>query len=158
VVAVAVVALDQVTKWWAVEALAGAPVEVVGSLQLRLVRNEASAFSIGGGSAWGPFVTLAALVIIAGLLWFLRSASGRLAAFAAGLVIGGAIGNLIDRAARSDRGFMGGGVVDFVDLGWWPVFNVADAAVVVGVILLLVTTLLPAREEPAAETDPSADG
>lgn len=53
---------------------------------------------------------------------------------------------------------MGGGVVDFVDLGWWPVFNVADAAVVVGVILLLVTTLLPVRDEPAAETDPGADG
>ncbi len=145
-VAVAVVVVDQLTKWWAIEALSDGPVEVIGSLQLRLVRNEASAFSIGGGSAWGPFVTLAALVIIVGLVWFLRSASGRLPADAAGLVIGGAVGNLIDRAARSDRGFMGGGVVDFVDLGWWPVFNVADAAVVVGVILLLVTTVLPSGD------------
>lgn len=147
VVAVAVIVVDQLTKWWAVAALTDGPVPVLGSLQLRLVRNEASAFSIGGGSAWGPFVTLAGFVIIAGLLWFLRSSSGRLAAVAVGLVIGGAVGNLIDRAARSDRGFMGGGVVDFVDLGWWPVFNVADAAVVVGVILLVVLTLLPPRSE-----------
>lgn len=156
-VAVVVIVVDQVTKWWALEALADGPVQVVGSLQLRLVRNEASAFSIGGGSAWGPFVTLAALVIIAGLLWFLRSASGRLAAVAAGLVIGGAVGNLIDRAARSDRGFMGGGVVDFVDLGWWPVFNVADAAVVVGVILLLGTMLFPGGDRSAAEAGDRTD-
>lgn len=156
-VAVLVVVFDQLTKWWALEALADGPTDIVGSLQLRLVRNEASAFSIGGGSAWGPFVTLAALLIIAGLLWFLRSASGRLAAVAAGLVIGGAVGNLIDRAARSERGFMGGGVVDFVDLGWWPVFNVADAAVVVGVILLLVTTLLPVRDQSTAGTGHSVD-
>ena len=148
-VAIAVVAVDQLTKWWAVEALDDGPIDVVGSLRLRLIFNEASAFSIGGGSAWGPLVTVAALVIIAGLLWFLRSASGRWAAVAAGLVIGGAIGNLIDRAARSDRGFMGGGVVDFVDLGWWPVFNVADAAVVVGVLLLLALSFLPTGDTSA---------
>lgn len=144
-VAVVVIVLDQLTKWWAIDALTDGPVEVVGPLQFRLVRNEASAFSIGGGAAWGPFVTVAGLVIIAGLLWFLRSTSGRLAAMSVGLVIGGAIGNLIDRAARSERGFMGGGVVDFVDIGWWPVFNVADAAVVIGVILLVLQTVLPAR-------------
>jgi len=156
-VAILVVATDQLTKWWALEALADGPVEVVGSLQMRLVRNEASAFSIGGGAAWGPFVTVAGLAIIVGLLWFLRSTSGRLAAVAVGLVIGGAVGNLIDRAARSDRGFMGGGVVDFVDLGWWPVFNVADAAVVVGVILLVVLTVLPPRGESADATKRSDD-
>jgi signal peptidase II len=151
-VAVVVVAADQLTKWWAIEALADGPVAVVGSLRFRLIFNEASAFSIGGGSWWGPIVTVAGLVIIAGLLWFLRSSTGRLSAVAVGLVIGGAVGNLIDRAARSDRGFMGGGVVDFVDLGWWPVFNVADAAVVIGVILLLVLSFLPSRES----SDPGA--
>lgn len=156
-VAVLVVAVDQLTKWWAVDALADGPVEIVGSLQFRLIFNEASAFSIGGGSAWGPLVSVAGLVIIAGLLWFLRSSSGRLSAVAVGLVIGGAIGNLIDRAARSDRGFMGGGVVDFVDVGWWPVFNVADAAVVVGVILLVVLTLFASSERPAAESDAGRD-
>lgn len=145
-VAVVVVALDQLTKWWALEALADDPIELVGSLRLRLVFNEASAFSIGGGSAWGPIVSVVGLVVIAGLLWFLRSSSGRWSAVAVGLVAGGALGNLIDRAARSERGFMGGGVVDFVDLGWWPVFNVADAAVVIGVILLVVLSFVPERE------------
>lgn len=145
-VAAATIVIDQLTKWWALEQLEDGPIDVVGSLRLRLVFNEASAFSIGGGSAWGPFVTLVGLFVIVGLLWFVRTTPGRLPAIAAGLVVGGAIGNLIDRAARSDRGFMGGGVVDFVDLGWWPVFNVADSAVVVGVILLLGVTLFGGRE------------
>lgn len=155
-VAVVVVVVDQVTKWWALNALADGPIGLVGSLQFRLVRNEASAFSIGGGSAWGPFVTVAGLVIIVGLLWFLRTAPSRLAAVAVGMVIGGAIGNLIDRAARSDRGFMGGGVVDFVDVGWWPVFNIADSAVVVGVILLVAISLRPVRSDSV--TGPGEDG
>jgi signal peptidase II len=144
-VAVSVVVIDQLTKWWAVEGLSDGEVELVGSLQLNLVRNYGSAFSIGGGSGWGAVVSIAGLVIIVGLLWFARSTTSRVGTVALGLVIGGAIGNLIDRAARSDRGFMGGGVVDFVDLQWWPVFNVADAAVVVGVVILLVTTLVGDR-------------
>lgn len=144
-VAVTVIVIDQLTKWWAVESLGDRDVEIIGSLQLNLVRNFGSAFSIGGGSGWGALVSILGLVIIVGLLWFARSTSSRVATVALGLVIGGAIGNLIDRAARSDRGFMGGGVVDFVDLQWWPVFNVADAAVVVGVIMLVVVTLVSDR-------------
>jgi len=146
-VAITVIVIDQLTKWWAVEQLADRNIELVGSLQLNLVRNLGSAFSIGGGSGWGAVVSLVGLLIIVGLLWLARSTTSRLGVVALGLVIGGAIGNLIDRAARSERGFMGGGVVDFVDLQWWPVFNVADAAVVVGVIMLLVVTL--AGDRPA---------
>ncbi|HBL09376.1 MAG TPA: hypothetical protein DDZ64_10035, partial [Acidimicrobiaceae bacterium] len=56
---------------------------------------------------------------------------------AVGVVVGGAVANLVDRALRSDDGFMGGAVVDFVDLQWWPVFNVADSAVVVGSIVIV---------------------
>jgi len=141
-VAAAVVVIDQLTKWWAVERLSDGRVELIGSLQLNLVRNYGSAFSIGGGSGWGGLVSILGLGIIVGLLWFARSMTTRLGLVALGLVIGGAVGNLIDRAARSDRGFMGGGVVDFVDLQWWPVFNVADAAVVIGVVILLVVTLV----------------
>ena len=60
---------------------------------------------------------------------------------AAGLIGGGAVGNLIDRAVRGDQGFMHGAVVDFINLQWWPVFNVADMGVVVGAILLVVAGL-----------------
>jgi signal peptidase II len=64
------------------------------------------------------------------------------AAVAVGLVVGGAAGNILDRLFRSGDGFLKGEVVDFIDLQWWPVFNVADAAVVIGGILLLVSTAL----------------
>ncbi len=63
-----------------------------------------------------------------------------LGAVAAGLIAGGAVGNLLDRAFRGDQGFLHGGVVDFIDLQWWPVFNVADACVVVGALLLVVAS------------------
>ena len=149
-----VLVVDQLTKLWAVERLPDGAIDLGGSLRLRLVFNEASAFSIGGGSSWGPLVSLVGLVLIVGLVWYLRSAHGPLPVIAVGLVVGGAIGNLIDRAARSDRGFMGGGVVDFVDLQWWPVFNVADAAVVVGVILLVGVTIFGPSGTPSADDGP----
>jgi signal peptidase II len=65
-----------------------------------------------------------------------------------GLVLGGAFGNLADRVFRDGSGFLGGAVVDFIDLQWWPVFNVADAAVCVGAVLLVLTA--------AREPDPSS--
>lgn len=147
-VALAVLVVDQLTKWWALSALADGPIDVAWGLQWNLVRNKASAFSLGGGSAWGPLVSVLGLAIVVGLLWMARSTTSRWGAVFVGLVIGGAIGNLIDRGARSDSGFMGGGVVDFVDVGWWPVFNVADAAVVVGIIGLVVVTLIGERVDP----------
>ena len=58
-------------------------------------------------------------------------------AVALGLVLGGAAGNLLDRLFREGSGFLGGGVVDFIDLQWWPIFNVADAAVTIGGLLLV---------------------
>jgi signal peptidase II len=63
--------------------------------------------------------------------------------------VGGAASNIIDRLFRSGSGVLGGAVVDFIDLQWWPVFNVADACVVVGGILLLVSSLFSARSETA---------
>lgn len=150
-VAGSVLVADQLTKLWAVAALEDGPVAVVGSLQFNLVRNEASAFSLGGGEWWGPLVSGVALVVVGILVWMARSATSRLLIVGLGLVVGGAVGNLIDRAARSRRGFMGGGVVDFVDLGWWPVFNIADAAITVGVIIVVGVTLLRGgRSSPAA--------
>ncbi len=67
---------------------------------------------------------------------------------AVGLIVGGAIGNLIDRAFRSDAGFLKGGVVDFIDLQWWPVFKIADAAIVVGGVMMFWFGLKSTQEEP----------
>ena len=62
-------------------------------------------------------------------------------AVAAGLITGGALGNLVDRAFRGDEGFLHGSVVDFIDVRFWPVFNVADSAVCIGAVLLVVFSL-----------------
>lgn len=151
-VAFAVIVVDQATKVWAVAVLADGPIELIGSLRLNLVRNYASAFSIGGGAGWGPLVSVVAVGVVGALLWMVRSGTSKLGAVSIGLVAGGAAGNLIDRAVRSDRGFMGGGVIDFVDVGWWPVFNVADTAIVVGVVVLVGVSLFGARNQPPGPT------
>jgi signal peptidase II len=71
-------------------------------------------------------------------------------AVAVGLILGGAAGNLCDRAFRAGDGFLGGAVVDFIDLQWYPVFNVADMCVVGGAVLLLIAT---ARDGRTADSD-----
>jgi signal peptidase II len=139
-VAAVVILVDQLTKWWAINHLQTRVIHVVWTLQLDLTRNTGAAFSSVSGR--GPLVGLVALVIVGILLWQGASVSGRLGSVALGLVLGGALGNLIDRAFRSGGGFMGGGVVDFIDLRWWPVFNVADSCVVVGAITLVAVMLL----------------
>ena len=136
-VAAVALALDQLSKAWAVERLGnGEIIDLVGSLRLRLTMNYGSAFSLADGR--GPLISLLALIVVAVLLRSGRHATRPTMAVALGLVLGGAIGNLIDRAFREGDGFLGGGVVDFVDLQWWPVFNVADSAIVVGAILLFI--------------------
>jgi signal peptidase II len=145
-VAAATLALDQITKAWAVEVLGdGRIIDLVGSLRLRLTLNFGSAFSLTDSR--GPLISALALVVVVVLLRTGRNATRPVMAVALGLVVGGAIGNLIDRAFRAGDGLLGGGVVDFVDLQWWPVFNVADSAVVVGAILLFVAQW----REPAPE-------
>ena len=136
-VAALVLAVDQLTKAWAVAALGdGRIIDLVGSLRLRLTVNYGSAFSLADGR--GPLISLLALAVVAVLLRTGRHATQASMAVALGLVVGGAFGNLIDRAFRVGDGFLGGGVVDFVDLQWWPVFNAADAAIVVGATLLFL--------------------
>ena len=144
-VAAVVVALDQASKAWALERLSGRePLHVLGSLQLALSFNSGVAFSLGQGS--GLTIVPIALVVVLVVVFAARKLSGRLAATAVGLVVGGAAGNLVDRLVRSHDG----AVVDFIDLQWWPVFNVADACIVVGGALLALTSLRrPADGAPA---------
>ena len=133
-VAAAVLALDALTKQWAVSALADGPIELFGSVRLALTHNKAGAFGLGG--AFVPFLAVGALVLV--LVMVVRgSATEKLPmALALGLILGGAFGNVIDRILRAP-GFLRGAVVDFVDVGFWPVFNLADTAITCGCVLLL---------------------
>jgi signal peptidase II len=137
-VALAVLVVDQLTKWWALENLVDGPIDLVWTLRLNLVFNRGASFSLGDG--FGPLIGVVALGVVVVLLWTGRTMSSLWGSIALGLVLGWALGNLVDRAFRSTDGFMGGAVIDFIDFRWYPVFNVADAGVVVGAILLMLVS------------------
>jgi signal peptidase II len=152
-----VVAADQITKSLAEADLRQGPVHLVGPLSLTLTYNRGSAFSLFTG--WAPLLAVVAVVLVV-VLAVLASRTRRLpVAVALGLVIGGALGNLADRLFRGH----GGAVVDFVDLRFWPTFNVADAAIVIGIVVLVILLWRrPATEGPprqaigVASTSPAA--
>ena len=137
-VAAALVAVDQLTKWWAVEALSqpSRTIDLFWTLRFRLLYNRGTAFSLTDDT--GPIVSLVAVVVVVVLLWWGRNQRSRLVLASYGLVVGGTVGNLLDRLFRAGDGLFGGGVVDFVDLQWFPVFNVADAALTIGIGLLVI--------------------
>jgi len=141
-VAAAVIAVDQLTKWWAVRTLDDHDIHVVWTLRLHLTRNTGAAFSSLTGR--GAIIGLVAIAVVGVLAWMGRGVATAAGAVALALVLGGAIGNLADRVA-------GGAVTDFIDFYvgtyHWHTFNVADSAITVGVILLLLDSLR--RERPA---------
>ncbi len=126
-------ALDQLTKVWAVAALSNRTIDIVWTLRLNLTTNTGFAFSAGAGL--GPLLALLVPIIVVVLWRFRRRVTGTFTGFALGLILGGAVGNLVDRLVRGD-GWGRGGVIDFIDFQFWPVFNLADAAIVVGVVVL----------------------
>lgn len=138
-VAVGTLVLDQVTKAWARSALADRDIDLVWTLRFRLLENHAAAFSLGAG--FGAWFAVLAVLVVGVLVWKGRSVDSRVGAIALGLIVGGALGNVMDRLVRAESGFLSGGVTDFIDLQWWPVFNMADMAVVCGAILLSITFL-----------------
>jgi signal peptidase II len=147
-VAAVVLVLDQLTKAWAVDRLSDdRTIDLVWTLRFNLVRNPGAAFSTGRGL--GPVLGVLAVVMVVVLLRIGRMSTSPLTTIATGLVLGGALGNLTDRVFRDGGGFLGGHVVDFIDLQWWPVFNVADMAVVVGGILLAFTFARAPESPPA---------
>ena len=138
-----IVLLDQVTKSWAVSALAdGHVIHVVGSLQFSLGFNSGFAFSQGQGM--GPVVGVFAIIAVLFLLRAVRKATTQISALALCAIVAGAIGNIADRIFRGE-GWLHGRVVDFIDVQWWPVFNVADSSITVGACALIAAMLMEAR-------------
>lgn len=136
--AVTVVAVDQLTKSWALRALDDGPVHVLWTLRLNLSFNSGAAFGLGQGLA--PLFMVVAIGVLVALVALGRTAATTpVTVLALGLVVGGAVGNLIDRFLRDHDG----AVVDFVDLQWWPIFNVADAAITIGALLFVVAARSP---------------
>lgn len=147
-VAVAVFLVDRVTKVWAVASLRDGPVDVIrGVLRFRFAENTGGAFSMFSSAPW----FFAAATIIVGGAIAATSFRARPApqAVAFGLILGGAAGNLFDRVTRGPR--LGGHVVDFIDLHVWPVFNMADAAIVCGAVLLAFSALGNRDRAPHAD-------
>ncbi len=144
----AVVAIDQLVKWWIIDWLAEPTgfVEVLPFFNLVMVWNRGVSFGLLGDADLAPYLMagVAGLVVIVLVIW-LAGVSERLLAASIGLIIGGALGNIVDRLVY-------GAVADFVDLhagGFhWPAFNVADAAITVGVAVMLIDGLLNRRGAP----------
>jgi signal peptidase II len=143
--AAGVIAIDQLTKQWALAELGDGPIDVIdGVLSLTLTYNSGGAFGLLQGL---PGFFLIATVVVVGviMIWARRLDDARLIV-PLGMVLGGGLGNLWDRLFRDTEGR----VVDFIDLHVWPVFNLADSSIVVGVVVIL---LLSAGAPRVAETE-----
>ena len=149
-----VVAVDQVTKALVVSDLReGESRRVIGGvLAWTLQRNPGSAFGLFRHFPV-VFTILAALIAFVIIVRAPR-VHDRLTGVALGLVLGGALGNLVDRIARPP-GVFRGRVIDFIDFHWWPVFNVADSAVVIGALLLLIASYRAKRRAKERERAPA---
>ncbi len=144
--------IDLGTKVWAVEVLSSrANVKVIGSfLQLTFVQNSGAAFGIGAGSTIiFTFFALAVLIIITRYALQITSKGW---ALVCGLVLGGILGNLTDRIFR-EPSFLQGHVIDWIQIPNWPVFNIADSAIVIAAVVAIILTIR--NISPITPTDPS---
>lgn len=137
-IAAVVVAFDLWTKKFASENFAGNPVQVIGDFfGFTYVENTGGAFSLFPNG--GEIIGVAAIVVTGIVIGAMFRPRAQLEMVALGLVLGGAIGNLVDRFARGER-LLDGPVIDWIILWEIPTFNIADSAVTIAVILLLFHT------------------
>lgn len=144
-VAIVAIVLDQLTKFWVVDGLGmqlGQTIEVSPIFDLTYTLNTGVSFGMfsGGGARWG--LTVFSILVAGGMIWWAMRAQRMLFAVALGLIIGGALGNVIDR-------ILVGAVIDFLDfsgLGFPWIFNIADSAISVGVALLILDSFLSERQ------------
>ena len=151
--AAAVLVLDQLIKHLVVSNLAGRPpLDVIGSfVQLRYTTNSGGAFSLLTGAPL--FFGVMAIVIIGGIVYAWRRTQPLSMLVVLGLILGGALGNLTDRLFRGNEGLLRGEVVDFVKVGIWPVFNLADSCIVVGGLLLAILLGRAERDQDQTPAD-----
>ncbi len=149
------VLLDQLTKVWAESTLTqGEPVQVLGDLlRLHLIYNSGAAFSLGTGST--GVLTVLASVIVAVLVWQVLKVRSLAWAIAFGLLLGGAVGNLIDRYFRAPSPGQGH-VVDFLRLPNFPIFNVADIGVTTAACLIVLLALRGFHPDGTRDRDDEA--
>ncbi len=146
-IAAVVLVADQATKSWVVADL-HQPVHLVGPLGLALEYNSGTAFSLFDGA--GTWLVPVVLVVLAVVAWFAWHARRTLLTVSYGLLVGGALGNLADRVLRGHHG----DVIDFITLSHWPTFNVADACITIGVVLLAIAIVVGAsRRHPESPAD-----
>jgi signal peptidase II len=145
-IAFVIAVLDQLSKWWVLAELGDPPriIEVTGFFTLVLAWNRGVSFSLFSGQA-SPYVFSAvAIAIVIGLLIWLWRVENRWLAGAIGLIIGGAVGNVVDRLRF-------GAVADFlyfhVGEFYWPAFNLADSAITIGVVVLIFDSLFGQRRQ-----------
>ena len=155
--AILVAALDLITKAWAVAALENqADIKVLGEfLKFSFVRNPGAAFSFGTNITW-VFSVISTVATVAVLL-ISRTVTNRPWAIALGGLLGGAVGNLIDRIFRSP-GLFQGHVVDFISLPNYPMFNVSDSAVVLSAIAMVILSLRGVEYQTPNALPTQADG
>jgi len=136
--------LDLATKIWAVNTLSSrSNVKILGSFfQLTLVRNPGAAFSFATGAT--VFLTIFAILVLLTILYYGPQITSKGWAVVLGLVMGGILGNVVDRIFR-EPGMLRGHVVDWMQLPYWPIFNIADSAIV---IAALIAVVLSARNIP----------
>jgi signal peptidase II len=144
-------ALDFLTKNWAISNLSSSPRKVIGSLlQFTLLRNPGAAFSMATG------FTIIFTSISIGVAIFIARFASRITspwwAYVAGLVLGGVLGNLSDRAFR-EPGFLYGHVIDWIELPHWPIFNIADSSIFIaaGIAILLTIRNISPTSRPREE-------
>lgn len=144
-IAAPVVLADLLTKRWASSTYHAEPVEILGSfLRFRYVENPGAAFSLFPSG--GPILGVAAVLVVLGVLWLLRTPRPTWEVVGIGFVIGGAVGNLVDRVARGD-GLLDGPVIDWIDLWFIPTFNLADTSITVAVgVFVLGSWLIPSED------------
>ncbi len=153
ITAFVVIVADQAAKIWAVERLQGkAAIHVIGDfLKLSFVRNPGAAFSLGTGSTW-VFTIIATIVCIV-IIRISGSVTNKAWAFSLGALLGGAMGNLVDRIFRSP-GFLQGHVVDFIKFPNYPMFNIGDMAVVCSAIFMIYLSFRGIEYNQVEESQP----